>query len=311
MSNPLITVLMTVYNGGDYLPLTVKSVLSQTCKDFEFLIIEDKGTDGSLKLLQSLKDPRVRLVANPQNIGQTKSLNLGLELARGEYIARMDADDLALPDWLESLLGVIVKDTHQAVVSPRARAIDSSGKFSRILNSPRTAEDILLKSLFASPINHVGSLMRRSTILEFKGYDESFKIAADYDLWSRLLRGGYQLEAYPKALVSVRFHEHSATMLEIGNKVIPEMTRIMRANISHWKKLDLDENSCILLWRLMFTPEALSQTQYQDGLNLLERIYGQCRFLRQQKRIIFVKRILGKLKKIKGNSFAKRSGHVK
>ncbi len=305
MSGLSITVLMTVYNGGEYLPLAVNSVLSQTYKDFEFLIIEDKGTDGSLEFLQSLKDPRVRLHSNPQNIGQTRSLNLGLELARGEYIARMDADDVASVQWLENLLRVMAKNAHLAVVSPRAAAINSSGKFSRVLNSPRTGEDILLKSFFASPINHVGSLMRRAAIRGMKGYDESFKIAADYDLWSRLLRDGHHLENYPQVLVSVRFHERSSTMLEMGNKAVPEMIRIMRANISHWKKLDLDENACILLWRLMYTPEALSGQQYREGLNLLENIYGTCRFLKKQKRIVFVKRILGKLWQIKVNSRTK------
>jgi len=300
MNIPSITVLMTVYNGGEYLPLAVNSVLSQTYKDFEFLIIEDKGTDGSLKFLQSLYDPRVRLHANPQNIGQTKSLNLGLGMARGGYIARMDADDVASSShWLENLLKVMAADAHHAVVSPRAAAIDSSGKFSRVLNSPRTAEDILLKSFFASPINHVGSLMRRTTIQGLKGYDESFKVAADYDLWSRLLRDGHHLVNYPEVLVSVRYHDCSATRLEIGNKVIPEMTRIMRANISHWKKLDLDDNTCTLLWRLMYTPEVLSQQQYREGMDLLEHIYGPCRFLKRQKRIVLAKRILGKLWPIK------------
>jgi len=294
-SIPLVSVLMTVHNGGPYLSKAIDSVLKQTYRDFELLIIDDCSTDGSVDYIKKLLDERIVLFRNVTNLGQTKSLNLGLELARGEYIARMDADDVASPQWLENLLGVMAKDAQLTVISPRAAAINSSGKFSRVLNSPRTAEDILLKSFFASPINHVGSLMRRAAIRGLKGYDESFKIAADYDLWSRLLRDGHHLENYPKALVSVRFHERSSTMLEMDNKVIPEMIRIMRANISHWKKLDLEDNMYTLLWRLMHTPEALSQQQYREGMNLLEQIYGICRFLRKQKRIVFVKRILGKL----------------
>ncbi len=295
MNVPKITVLMTVYNGGPYLPKAIDSVLRQTYRDFELLIIDDCSTDGSVDYIKKFLDERIVLLRNVTNLGQTKSLNLGLELARGEYIARMDADDVASPQWLENLLGVMAKNAQLTVVSPRAAAINSSGNFLKVLNSPRTGEDILLKSFFASPINHVGSLMRRAAIRGLKGYDESFKIAADYDLWSRLLRDGHHLENYPKVLVSVRFHECSSTTLEMGNKVVPEMIRIMRANISHWKKLDLDENSCTLLWRLIYTPDGLSGQQYREGLDLLENIYGTCRFLKHQKRIVFVKRILGKL----------------
>lgn len=298
MSAPLITVLMTVYNGGTYLPAAIDSVLRQTYRDFEFLIIEDKGTDGSLGFLRSLRDPRVRVHANAGNMGQTRSLNIGLELARGQYVARMDADDLASPRWLENLRAALEKDPSCVLVSPLAAAIGPRGGFSRVLNTPRTQEDIILKSLFASPINHVGTLMRRKVILDdMGGYDASFKVAADYDLWSRLLRQGRRLEVYPKSLVSVRFHGNSATALEMDTRVVPEMTKVMRENIGHWKKIDLDENASVLLWRLMYAPEILSTEQYREGLSLLNRIYGPCHFLRKQKRIVFAKRVLGRLKR--------------
>ena len=298
MSVPSITVLMTVYNGGSYLHLAVKSVLEQTYKDFEFLIIDDRGTDGSLEFLKSIQDSRIRIHSNPQNIGQTKSLNVGLGIARGQYIARMDADDIAKPQWLENLVVFLAKNSGCAVVSPLAAAINSSGKFSRVLNSPRTKEDIILKSLFISPINHVGSLMRRKVIVDdMRGYDEQFKVAADYDLWSRLLRQGYQLELYPKVLVSIRFHAQSSTAIEMGKKVIPEMSRIMQENIEYWKKLKIDQESVTLLWRLIYTPEILILKQYQEGLNLLNRIYGSCDFLKKQRKIVLVKRLLGKIKR--------------
>lgn len=304
MKAPGITVLMTVYNGGHYLPLAIGSVLKQTHKDFELLIVEDKSSDGSMQYLRSLNDPRVRVHANEHNLGQTKSLNVGLRLAQSEFVARMDADDLAGPQWLEHLIKAAQKDHGITVISPRAAAIDEKGNFSRVLNSPRTREDIVLKSFFASPINHVGCLMRRKAIEEMGGYDESFKVAADYDLWSRLLRAGHQLEPYPEVLVSVRFHRHSATALEMGNKVIPEMTRIMRDNVAHWKKVQLDQERSSVLWRLMYTPEALSLQQYREGTGLLQQIYGTCRFLRRQKRIVLAKRILGKLRRRMAGDFA-------
>lgn len=295
-----ISVLMTVYNGGTYLKTAVESVLTQSFKDFEFLIIEDKGTDGSLSFLKSLKDPRMRMHENSFNLGQTKSLNIGLELARGQYVARMDADDLASSRWLEYLFNFMQKNSDCTIVSPKAAAINSNGRFSRILNSPKTKEDIILKSFFASPINHVGCLMKRDIVYKVMGgYDERFKVVADYDLWSRLLRNGYQLTHFPQHLVSVRFHKFSSTALEMGKKVIPEMTQIMKENIHFWKNLEFDEESIVLLWHLIYTPEILTTENYRKGLELLNQIYGPCHFLIKQKRIVFAKRILGSLRNLK------------
>ena len=300
MSHPRITVLMTVFNGGDYLRLSVESVLKQSYKDFEFLIIEDKGNDGSLSYLKSLTDPRVRIHENSENLGQTKSLNIGLKLAQGYYVARMDADDIASSRWLEYLFNFIQKNATCAIVSPKAAAINSNGKFSRILNSPETKEDITLKSFFASPINHVGCLMRRDIVYkDMGGYDERFKVVADYDLWSRLLRNGYELKHFPKQLVSVRFHKFSSTALEMGKKVIPETTQVMKENIYFWRNLKLDEESIVLLWHLVCIPETLTKDNYKKGLKLLNQIYDPSHFLIKQKRIVFAKRILGSLRNIK------------
>jgi glycosyltransferase involved in cell wall biosynthesis len=285
---------MTVYNGGPYLKSAIDSVLAQSFKDFEFLIVNDASRDNSLATITSFKDPRIKVITNDPNRGQTASLNIGLRAATGEFVARMDADDRAYPQWLEHLFKAIKKQDDCVVISPRAAAMDSHGRFSRVLNSPRTKEDIVLKSLFASPINHVGCLMRRHAVLKMGGYDESYKVAADYDLWSRLLRSGYKLVPHPEVLVSVRFHQSSATALEMGNKVIPEMTRIMKENIAYWKKMDLDQAQMTDFWRLMYTPEILSLEEYRHGLDLLNRIYGPCLFLKNQKRIVWGKRVLGK-----------------
>ena len=118
MAQPLITVLMTVYNGAAYLRQSVESVLGQTFKDFEFLIIDDHSRDDSLAIARSYKDSRIVVHSNPENKGQVKSLNAGLGLARGDYIARLDADDLAFPRWLEKQflnLGVLGKPVNSRI----------------------------------------------------------------------------------------------------------------------------------------------------------------------------------------------------
>lgn len=101
MRSPTVSVLMPVYNGAKYLHEAVKSILDQTYADFEFLIVNDGSTDDSEKIILSFKDPRIVIIKNEINIGLINSLNKGLTIAKGKYIARMDADDVAMPQRLE------------------------------------------------------------------------------------------------------------------------------------------------------------------------------------------------------------------
>ena len=104
VSQPKVSVVMAVHNGGPYLKEAIKSIFQQTYQNFEFLIIDDASTDETAQVLKNLDDFRVRVITNQENLGLTKSLNLGLREARGEYISRMDADDLSLPHRLEKQL---------------------------------------------------------------------------------------------------------------------------------------------------------------------------------------------------------------
>ena len=101
MASLKVSVLMSVYNGDRYLREAIDSILNQTLDNFEFIIIDDGSTDASNQIIKSYRDPRLKMVKNKENIGLTKSLNIGIGLCCGEYIARMDADDISLPKRLE------------------------------------------------------------------------------------------------------------------------------------------------------------------------------------------------------------------
>ncbi|HKQ33129.1 MAG TPA: glycosyltransferase family A protein, partial [Thermodesulfobacteriota bacterium] len=113
---PKVTVLMTVYNGEKFLNEAIDGILNQTFRDFEFLIINDGSTDGSREIIKSYKDPRINLVDNESNIGLTASLNRGLSLAGGEYIARQDADDISLPERLEKQISILERNPDIALL---------------------------------------------------------------------------------------------------------------------------------------------------------------------------------------------------
>lgn len=320
MEEPKVTVLMTVYNGGDYLKTSIASILNQTFRDFEFLIVNDCSRDHSVEIIRSYSDERIRLVTNEVNLGQTRSLNRGLSLARGKYIARMDSDDLAFPDWLKTQATYLDNHPGCVVVSCRGAVMDGAGRMKKILNTPLRYDDMILKSLTASPINHVGSLYDRTTVLDVGGYDENFKIAADYELWSKLIRNGPfdglretpRLASTDEVLVAIRVHENSLSITERGRTDLKEISDIMTRNFQALTTSAFKDEDVVLLWKLFYAVEQLSDAEFLRGQEILTRAYTAFRpglpfdpglvrrFLRRQRLVIFTKRIFFNIKN--GNS---------
>ena len=143
MSEPAVTVLMTVYNAGSFLEPSIRSILGQSFGDFEFLIVDDCSTDGSAELAESAsKDPRIKVIRNAQNRGQTACLNLGLGLARGRWIARHDADDLAHRDRLALQYQSAQKAPEIALLGTNGRIINEQNKLVGLLDAPLSHEGI-------------------------------------------------------------------------------------------------------------------------------------------------------------------------
>ena len=269
-----LTVLMTVYNGGSYLRQAVESVLIQSYSDFEFLIVNDSSTDGSLALLRSFQDPRIRIIVNEVNCGQTVSLNIGLQAAKGEYIARIDADDVALPTWLESQM-VVVRHSLAgcAVFSCWVTAINEKGLIKQLLQIPLTHEGMMLRALTASPVNHGGCLMKRDIILRYGGYDANFRILADYDLWARLLEGGERFVSGKDVLMAVRFHSESVSRVEKYLAVAREVEQVFHHYIKFLSANNLSEPECSLLRELCYRGEEMSIENMAKALIILNKIY--------------------------------------
>ncbi len=188
---PRVSVLMSVYDGERFLRDSVESILGQRFADFEFIILDDGSTDSTWDILNDFgsRDKRIILIRNNKNIGLTKSLNKGLALARGEYLARQDADDLSLPQ----RLGIQVKflDAHPEVslVGTDIEIIDENGKHLIERHYPSNHESITAELLLKNhAIGHSTVLARLEALKEFGGYDERLPYAQDYDLWWRLSR---------------------------------------------------------------------------------------------------------------------------
>ncbi len=206
-----ISVLMSVYNNEAYLQPAIDSILQQTFCDFEFVIIDDCTTDGSWDILKSYaaQDSRIRLMRNQDNVGLTRSLNQGLTVVRGNYVARMDADDVSLPerfakqyDFMEAHPTVGVCGTWTKTIGETSRHVATG----YVNQYPPDDKTICCWLLFGSGLAHPSVFLRRDQLLsEGLAYDDSFRCCQDYDLWSRAA-GHVELANIPDVLLLYRLH---------------------------------------------------------------------------------------------------------
>jgi glycosyltransferase involved in cell wall biosynthesis len=208
---------MSVYNSQRHLRQAVESILHQTWTAYEFLIINDGSTDNSREIVTGFDDTRIRLVDNPANVGLTKSLNHGLELARGELVARQDADDISHPARLEQQVRFL--DTHPDVVllGTQARIVDENGHpvaSARGFARPTTNTAIKWCLLFGNAFVHTSVMFRRGAVWkQLEGYDERFTRSQDFELWSRVA-ATHQVQNLPDVLVDQRRHRDSIAARE-------------------------------------------------------------------------------------------------
>lgn len=204
-----ISVVMSVYNAEKYLAEAVDSILSQTYSDFELILINDKSTDDSGRILKGYaqKDPRVIILENEQNIGLTKSLNKGLAIAKGEYIARMDADDIATAERFEKQAAFLDAHPDYSFVSCIGRYIDENGNPEQLRPFPETNEEIYAMMPKVDAVMHPGVMFRREDIAKIGNYCEDFRVVQDYDLWFRGMAAGYKFYNIQEPLLLFRRNE--------------------------------------------------------------------------------------------------------
>jgi len=184
---PKVSVLMSVYNGEAYLERSITSILSQTYRDFEFLIFNDASTDSTEAILKNVHDPRIKVITNTVNLGLTRSLNKGIGIARGKYIARMDADDLSLPFRFEIQVGFLDSHPEYAILGSSYLLIDQEGRTLSLVKVPVDDSQIRENLLKQNCFGHGSVMMRREAVQRVGGYDERFKCSQDYELWLRIV----------------------------------------------------------------------------------------------------------------------------
>lgn len=183
-----VSVILCVYNDERFVRQAVKSLLTQTYRDFELLIVDDASTDGTHGILEEFarEDRRIHVLTNSTNLGLTKSLNIALREAHSELVARMDADDIALPHRLEKQLAFLESHPDIDIVGTAYEWLDESGQVIGRPNVITNPDDIHRVLPRTNPLLHSSVMIRRTALERASGYDESFRRAQDYDLWLRL-----------------------------------------------------------------------------------------------------------------------------
>ncbi len=218
MTAPRLSVLMTVFNAGAFLGPAMDSVLAQDFGDFEFVIVDDGSTDGSVARMRSVSDPRIRLYVNERNLGQTPSLNIGLRLCRGAYIARLDADDLCLPGRFRRQVAFLDAHPDIGIVGGSVRTIDADGRMME--RSPLPTDDDALRwlSMTRNPFHHPSVTLRRDLIERTGHYfDEQYGANQDYDLWDRLL-AHTRIANLADDVLAYRVHGNNISVLRLGEQ---------------------------------------------------------------------------------------------
>jgi glycosyltransferase involved in cell wall biosynthesis len=184
---PAVSVLMGVHNGAPWISRAVESVLAQTLADLELIVVDDGSTDATPGLLAAVGDPRLTVEAQPR-AGLARALNRALARARAPLVARLDADDMALPPRLARQRAFL--DAHPAVglLGTAARVVDESGHPVGAIQPPEDDDAIRRALIRRNPFVHSSVMLRRALVEQVGGYDVSFAVAQDYDLWLRLSR---------------------------------------------------------------------------------------------------------------------------
>ncbi len=211
-----ITVLLPVYNAGNPLKSSIESILKQSHEEFEFLIIDDASTDASQETIRryAAMDSRIRPVFHVQNQGLAATLNEGVQISEGDWIARMDQDDEALPDRLAIQSRFLSTRPRVAVAGSFVFYMGIDPGHDRLIQFPTSHEEISRILPETNCLFHPTVMMRREMILDMGGYRPEFKNAEDYDLWLRVSKQ-YELANIPVALLRYRF---SVSGMTLGRK---------------------------------------------------------------------------------------------
>lgn len=228
---PKVTILMTVYNNEKYIRTAIFSILNQTFKDIELLLINDCSTDNTDKIISSFNDKRIRYYKNNKNIGISHSLNKGIALANGKYTARMDGDDICYPQRIERQVSYLDRNKDYGLVGSWYYVINEIGALRTVKRKATNDNDIRLSMLFENQFIQ-SSVMMRADLLKDLMYDTGLEVCEDYDLFMRVL---YRCKVanLPEELITYRWYGGNTSIIK-QKSILESFVQIFSKTLDHY-----------------------------------------------------------------------------
>lgn len=263
----MISVVMPVYNAESFLNEAIESILNQTFGDFEFIIINNASTDNSKKIIHSYSDPRIKYIENDVNMGLVYSLNKGIDSSSGKYIARMDADDISMPERFFKQVNFLEQN---ASVGICGSWFENFGNITGISQYPADENTIRFKMLYQLPVLHPSVLIRKN-ILDKYGlkYNSNFKQGEDYDLFVRIAEVS-NIANIPEVLI--KYRQHTASIKSINNSVFAEFKNKTISNQFNNMGIEISDSEIALFSKLCYADFNFSKEDMILTESLLLRI---------------------------------------
>lgn len=305
ISIPKVSVIMPVYNGGIHLEEAIDSILTQSFSDFELIIINDGSTDHSEQIILGYTDPRIQYVKNSENLRLIKTLNKGLDLAKGEFIARMDQDDIAHPERFAKQLDIFADNPDIGVCGTWFKLF-GNGKEKTLISHPEKHDAIKIYLLGYCTMGHPTVMLRRS-VVDHQRYDENYQAAEDYEFWVRL-SNSTKMYNIPVSLLDYRMHTTNMTVLEDSTQ-IKTSEKIRRDQL---RRLDLAQGEneseyCELLFTAKYV-KSISESELKRIIQFANKLQqaNAYRKLYEESLLndIITKRLFHLLDKLEGKSLS-------
>jgi len=277
----MISVIMPAYNAETYIADAIESILHQTYRDFEFIIVNDGSTDKTADVVRSYKDKRIIFIDRDENKGLVYSLNEGIRHAKGDFIARMDADDISVQNRFELQLKYLLNHPNIDICGGSYKCFGTENRLVECVSEPkRISEQLFRECVMAHPT----IMMRRSIVYQRELYNQDYLYAEDYELWCRLKKRGIKFGNIPEVILNYRVTDTHISAKH--NKRQQYLTTIIvLRNFSWQKKLTFDDKSALGKDGEIYCYEQIcklrSKLDYKDSVEMQEFSNLCYKFIRQ------------------------------
>lgn len=288
-----ISVILPVYNSEEYISESITSILNQTYKNFELIIINDGSTDNSKEICKnfSKKDNRIIFIDN-NHIGLTRSLNKALEIASGDYIARQDADDTSLPSRLEKQLKWFLKDKNRILCGTNCKILTQSNEYKNNRSLKFSDNGIKKKLEYSNCFVHSSTMFLKKSAQKFGNYDENLEFAQDYDLWWKLSTLG-EVGNLKEKLVILRNRQDSVSVKNKNNQTLNFIKSLIKFDAYTKKIIGINDDKEIIFYEKHdLTKNKIKIMKYLYNDKLDEKIYFKDLNIKQSFELIFYPNLL-------------------